>query len=174
MIRVWPKETDLNTLIDEPPGEDEKWDKGEAYIVELVRPVSLLARLKIMTFAENWPEERRLPEVIYQRMMNAYKEIETNEFFLKFVSYTLSIGNILNAGGVKGQSDGFEVSVLGKIASMKDNTNQTMMQYIMKKMYKDYPDDLHSGVNKLFKDINIKEVDVKMFETKCLELNTNY
>jgi hypothetical protein len=37
---------------------------------------------------------------------------------------TLSIGNILNGGNkAKGQADGFDLPVLGKLVSMKDNTN---------------------------------------------------
>lgn len=55
--------------------------------------------------------------------MNGYKQIESNPYFLKIVGYTLSIGNILNGGTAKGQADGFDLPVLGKLVSMKDNTN---------------------------------------------------
>lgn len=41
--------------------------------------------------------------------MKAYKQIETNDIFLKMISYTLAIGNVLNGGGPKGQADGFEM-----------------------------------------------------------------
>ena len=39
------------------------------------------------------------------------------------LGYTLGIGNVLNGGTPKGQADGFELAVLGKLNSMKDNQN---------------------------------------------------
>lgn len=49
------------------------------------------------------------------------------------------------------------------------------MQYILKKMYKDdFPDDLHSQVDKLFKCVSIKENDLEIFETKVTEANASY
>jgi hypothetical protein len=53
---------------------------------------------------------------------------------LQIVGYTLTIGNILNGGTPKGQADGFDLPVLGKLVSTKDNTNQTLLQFILKKM----------------------------------------
>lgn len=64
-----------------------------------------------------------IAETFHTRIMNGYKQIESNPYFLKIVGYTLSIGNILNGGTAKGQADGFDLPVLGKLVSMKDNTN---------------------------------------------------
>lgn len=135
----------------------------------------MIQRVTIMQFAESWPEDSRLPEMIYTKMNDAYIQIETNPVLLKMIGYSLAIGNILNGGGPKGQSDGYEWQVLGKIAGTKDNTNQTMMQYILKKMYKDdFPDELHSQCDKLLKCVSIKENDLEILDTKVTEANASY
>jgi len=173
LCRIWPKETNLPDLLEDQPGEDEEWDKGEAYMVQLADMPTIHQRLKVMKFKTEWVEEAEIPKVFHTRIMNAYKQIETNKYFLQMISYTLAIGNVLNGGGPKGQSDGFEMSVFSKIAQMKDNTNQTMMQFILKKIYAQDP-GLHQGVKELYKSVNIKEVDVKYIKTKTQELNTMF
>ena len=42
----------------------------------------------------------------------------------------LSVGNIMNGGTPKGQADGFDLPVVSKIGSTKDNNNKTMMTFI--------------------------------------------
>lgn len=124
MVRVWPKDSNLEELAKERLEENEVWEKGEAYMLKLVKPVSLLNRCKVWAFKTAWCEEKEIVELFHTRIMRAYKDIETNKYFLKIVSMTLSIGNILNGGNAaKGQADGFDLPVLGKLVSMKDNTN---------------------------------------------------
>jgi len=97
-------------------------------MIKLIKPASLLNRLKVWDFKTNWVEEKEIVENFYTRVMRAYREIQTNKYFLRIVSMTLSIGNILNGGNAaKGQADGFDLPVLGKLVSMKDNTNQTLL-----------------------------------------------
>ena len=43
-----------------------------------------------------------MPEMIYNRMHDAYNQMEKNPVLLKMIGYALSIGNILNGGGPKG------------------------------------------------------------------------
>lgn len=89
----------------------------------------------------------------YNNIMNAYKQIETNKYLLKIVGMTLSIGNILNGGDPKkGQADGFDLPVLGKLVSMKDNTNKTLLQYICKKIDEEDP-EFRQGVKQLLESV---------------------
>ena len=128
MVRVWPKDSILEDLGKERLEANEVWEKGEAYMIKLIKPASLLNRLKVWDFKTNWVEEKEIVENFYTRVMRAYREIQTNKYFLRIVSMTLSIGNILNGGNAaKGQADGFDLPVLGKLVSMKDNTNQTLL-----------------------------------------------
>lgn len=56
---------------------------------------------------------------------------------------------------------------------MKDNTNQTMMQFILKKIYAE-DSGMHAKVKDLYKAVNIKEVDVKYITTKTTDLNAMF
>lgn len=89
------------------------------------------------------------------------------------MGYTLSIGNILNGGTPKGQADGFDLPVLGKLVSMKDNTNQTLLQLICKKITDEDP-EFPAAAKALYKAVHIKEVDCKYMKTKTGELQAMY
>ena len=68
----------------------------------LTKPISLHNRLKVWAFKASWLEEKEVVINFYAKIMHAYQEIESNQFFLKIVGMTLSIGNILNGGTPKG------------------------------------------------------------------------
>lgn len=138
-------------------------------MIQCVQPSSIEDRLKVWSFKEQWAEEKVVAETFHSRIMNAYKQIETNKYFLQIVGYTLSIGNILNGGTAKGQADGFDLPVLGKLVSMKDNTNQTLLQLICKKIYEQDPDFINEA-KALNKSVQIKEIDTKYIKTKTGEL----
>lgn len=49
----------------------------------------------------------------------------------------LAVGNIINAGSQRGQADGFELDVLKKASDFKDNSNRTMLQFVMQLLVKE-------------------------------------
>lgn len=102
LIRIWPKETDIYGLKDDPPGEGEEWDKAESYFVRIAEHPTIEKRLKVWKFEDEWDENKILVETFFTKIMNAYKQIESNPHFLKMTSYALAIGNILNGGTPKG------------------------------------------------------------------------
>lgn len=67
-------------------------------MLKLIKPVSLLNRCKVWLFKSTWSEEKEIVELFHERIMRAYKDIQSNKYFLSIVSMTLSIGNILNGG----------------------------------------------------------------------------
>lgn len=72
MLRVWPKESNIEDLAKEELEEGEVWEKGEAYMIQLVYPTSMLNRLKVWTFKEQWAEEKVIAIQFHSRIMNAY------------------------------------------------------------------------------------------------------
>ena len=88
------------------------------------------------------------------------------------LGYTLGIGNVLNGGTPKGQADGFELAVLGKLNSMKDNQNYTLLQYICKKIC-DEDEEFPQAVKDLVKALAIKDVDTIYLKTKTGELTAS-
>jgi hypothetical protein len=123
MLLIWPKESDLAAFDQEQLEEGEVWDKGEAYMKILIKLDSCYDRLFVWSFKCKWEEESEICNNFYKNIINAYNQIQTNDIFISVVSYTLGIGNVLNGGTPKGQADGFDLPVLGKLVSMKDNTN---------------------------------------------------
>jgi hypothetical protein len=72
LLRVWPKESNIEDLAKEELEEGEVWEKGEAYMIQLVYPTSMLNRLKVWTFKEQWAEEKVIAIQFHARIMNAY------------------------------------------------------------------------------------------------------
>ena len=86
--------------------------------------------------------------------------IESNEILFKVYGMALAIGNIMNGGTPKGQSDGFELSVLLKLNTTKDNSNKSMLQFIMAQLHKGDEELVH----------NWKE-QIKVFASKATDLD---
>ena len=64
-------------------------------------------------------------------MCKFFDFMENNETMYKVLGMTLAIGNIMNGGTPKGRADGFDFSVIVKIKETKDNSNQSMLTFIM-------------------------------------------
>ena len=56
---------------------------------------------------------------------------------------------------------------------MKDNTNQTLLQYICKKIA-EQDEEFHEGAKKLVASVTIKDVDTAYLKTKTGELTALY
>lgn len=97
----------------------------------LTCPDSLLNRLNVWAFVVNFDDEKDILNSFHTNIMKGYEQIETNPTFISVLAYTLGIGNILNGGTNKGQADGFDLQVLGKLTSTKDNKGHTLLSFIM-------------------------------------------
>ncbi len=101
-----------------------------------------------------------------------FEAIRGNENLKNIFSYILTIGNILNGGTIKGQADGFNLDILTKLNTMKDNSNKSILQIVcikikndnenfgpMKKTFEKLEDSLKipSNENKLAIDKFLKE-----------------
>jgi hypothetical protein len=86
-------------------------------------------------------------------MKEAICEIKSSDLLKKIFSIILAIGNILNAGTQKGQADGFNLDVLSKLNSIKDNSNQkNMVTYICTLIKKD--DESFESIKKMFPNLS--------------------
>jgi hypothetical protein len=71
-------------------------------MLNLIYPGTIYNRLYVWNFKNEWEESTKICHSFYKNIMFAYKQIESNEIFLKVVGYTLGIGNVLNGGTPKG------------------------------------------------------------------------
>ena len=81
----------------------------------------------------------------------------------------LAIGNVLNGGTPKGQADGFDLTVLEKLVSIKDNSGQSMMAFIAKKL-KEEDNEFPAKIKELITLFNTKKTDISVTKGKAGEL----
>ena len=114
--RAWPDESSLVDLANETLGENELWDKAEAYMLNLVEPQSLYDRLKVMIFKNEWDEDKAYLTLSIKQMGALFTFLEGNTTLYKVLGMGLAIGNIMNGGTAKGRSDGFDIGIYEKFA----------------------------------------------------------
>lgn len=127
--RVWPKDSDLFEL-ERQNGElteNEIWDKAEKYMLDLVYPASLYNRLTVWCFKQEWTDDQVYLEKSIYSMNLLFDFLEKNTTFYKVLGMALAVGNIMNGGTAKGRSDGFELGVMTKLNTTKDNAQKSML-----------------------------------------------
>ena len=109
------------------PGD---FEKQEDILIKIKNIEFSKEKLSIWNFIHELDDHIDSLEVTVESLKNSFEQIRKNLQIKKLLTYILSIGNILNGGTNKGQADGFSLDILGKLTSMKDNTNKTILQLI--------------------------------------------
>ena len=81
----------------------------------------------------------------------------------------LAIGNVLNGDTPKGQADGFDMSVLDKLVSIKDNSGQSLMAFIVKKIIKEN-EEFPAKIKELITMFSTRKTDISITKSKAGEL----
>jgi len=120
----------LNSL----PGD---WEKEEDRLIRLKNIDFSKEKLQVWSFfleIEDHLENLELQVSLYK---SSFESIRTSDTLKRIFSYILTYGNILNGGTPKGQADGFNLDILNKLTSLKDNSNKTFLQIICLKIKND-------------------------------------
>jgi len=173
LLRVWPKDSPVDALEAENKtlAGNEIWDKAEAYFLPLVDPPSIKARLNMWKFKINWKDELAIQEATLKTQKELYGALNSNKYIFKILSMALAIGNVLNGNTPKGQADGFDMSVLGKLSSTKDNTGQSMLQFICIKIQKEN-EEFQGEISELIRLFSTKKTDTEVTKQKAAELKS--
>lgn len=150
---------------------NEQWEKPETYMLPLVNMPSLPFRLKVWVFTTKWAEDLAYVADYCRVILVAYEEIKNNPCFRKILGQILAVGNVLNGGSAKGQSDGFDVPVFGKLSSMKDNTGKSLLEYIMLTL-KNQEETLDAQLKDLIQKTVFKDCDNDQLKQKVRELQS--
>ena len=85
----------------------------------------------------------------------------------------LAVGNIMNGGTAKGRSDGYELNVITKLNSTKDNQQKSLLQFIMKQLVEADP-DLRARYKEEFKVFSTKATDLDAIQKKYNDVNLSH
>ena len=77
---------------------------------------------------------------------------------MKMLSYFLAIGNVLNGGTNKGQADGFELTVLGRVHTFRNNHGMSILQYVCLKM-KQTDEAFPEKIEAIAKSVQVRSTD---------------
>jgi len=175
MMRIFPAPDVIDGLIEEAKQtpEDEKWDKGEEYFLQIVDMKSLKQRLVVWQFKHEFPEKRDVVVNVQKSFEAAFDELRNSVYLKKIFGYILALGNLLNGGTQKGQADGFYLEALSKATATKDINNRTMMQIICEKLKAE--DEEFVNIKSTFKNVyNMTQYSLKDEKTKLDEVKGNY
>ena len=117
-------------------GEEGNWDKGEKYLVKINDIPYHQIKLKIWSLINKF--EEKLPGLTQslEYMIPACNQIRNNKYFQLILSIILGLGNVLNAGSIRGQADGFSLDLLNKLPGVKDSLGNSILTWICSKTNK--------------------------------------
>eukprot|EP00002_Diphylleia_rotans_P021981 TRINITY_DN4293_c0_g1_i1.p1 TRINITY_DN4293_c0_g1~~TRINITY_DN4293_c0_g1_i1.p1 ORF type:complete len:1072 (-),score=269.95 TRINITY_DN4293_c0_g1_i1:143-3358(-) len=136
-----PEEMEMITAAQ---GEELPLDKPEQFLIQINKIQRLEDRIKCWmtkrTFRETIDAVGR-PLVILQR---ACKETKNSQALRIFLGVVLSCGNYMNGGNTaRGQADGFHLSNLSLLSTVKDSTNSSnLLQFIVNQVKERYPEGM--------------------------------
>ena len=117
----------LNAL----PGD---WEKQEDLLIKIRNIESSKEKLDIWSFFYEVEDQLDNLESLVSYYREAFQKVRESAPLKKVISYILTVGNILNGGTPKGQADGFNLDILTKLSTVKDNSNKTLLQIICMKI----------------------------------------
>ena len=172
LARVWPPDSNPAELANMELGENEIWDRAEAYMIQILEPSDLIHRLKAWNFVNGYAEDKVFMDGFIKQIAQLFVFIEDTEVVYKVMGMALAIGNIMNGGTPKGRSDGYELKVVGKFASTKGNDGKTMLAFILTELNESMADQIAK-----FKDqakcFNTRATDIDVYIAKIREVKGN-
>ncbi len=113
------------------PGD---WEKSEDLLIKIRNVDSCKEKLEIWSFFFEVEDQLDNLESLVSYYHEAFEKVRDSAPLKKVISYILTVGNILNGGTPKGQADGFNLDILTKLTTVKDNSNKTLLQVICMKI----------------------------------------
>ena len=94
MLRIFPPPDVIDGLIEEAKStpEDEKWDKGEEYFLQIVDMRSLKQRLVVWQFKLDFPDKRDIVVNVSKSFEAGFEELRSSVHFKKILGFILALG----------------------------------------------------------------------------------
>lgn len=141
LLHVWPESDEKEQLIDESKADpNAKWDRAEAFVLGLTTITQIEARLWIWKFVLSYPEEKLFIEDFGRTIDDGLNCLLESKALKTILGVILSLGNILNGGGTRGQADGFNIETIGRIGNLSDKNKRSALYYVVDKIRELEPD----------------------------------
>jgi hypothetical protein len=152
LLGVLLNETELNA-IEAFQAEDSKvqFEKEETLLLKYELIPNLRKKLEIWQFIFDYEENMVVHRVAIECLELSVQEIKNSKILFKLIRVVLTIGNILNGNTNKGRADGFNLDLLTKLSSVKDNNNKPLTNYVIRIIQKDDPN--FTSMNKYFPNV---------------------
>eukprot|EP00347_Sterkiella_histriomuscorum_P022668 403337606 len=176
LLRIFPAQDVLDGLQEEArqTPEDEKWDKGEEYFLQVVDMKGIKQRLVVWQFKLDFPERKDVITTVQKYFEQAFEELRDSKYLKKIFGFILALGNIMNGGTAKGQADGFYLEALSKTTTLRDNNNRTIMQFICEKLKQEDGEDFVNIKNEFKHVYIVAAYSLKDEDTKLKEFKGNF
>lgn len=98
LLKNWPGEEYDDLLRENEENPETKWDKTEAYFVTLGKKKKFETRIKVWLFKMQF--EKIINNILESQktVLNGFKEIRSEEKFMRILGAILKVGNCMNAG----------------------------------------------------------------------------
>lgn len=108
-----------------------KWDKAEAYFLQLGSVKKFDLRIKLWLFKIDFMffMDNQIQQL--DNILEAFKVLRRSENLKMIMGCILKVGNCLNAGNKqKGQADGYEIGDIDKCFNIRDSNGRSIMGMI--------------------------------------------
>lgn len=109
---------------------------AESFLYQLLKCIpSAFIRINAMLFRSNYDLEILHLKEALQTLEYGCKELRARGIFLKLLEAILRAGNHMNAGTIRGNAKGFNLTVLQKISSVKSTDGKiTLLQFVVEQI----------------------------------------
>ena len=144
------------------PGE---WDSSETILVNLYNIQWAKNKIPLWMADIEYNDQIEALEEHINNYKGAFEVIRDSKSLRKVLSYTLTVGNILNGGNPsKGQADGFTLDAIAKLATLKDYNNKPLLQTIAIKIKNE--DEDFGNIKREF-EVCEEAIKISLSETKA-------
>lgn len=142
LLTACPTEDEIELIknFQDTNGDIHKLAREDQFLMAMADIPRLKGRLEAVACKQNFENDySRVMEKV-QLVHEACREINQSTDLQKILEIVLAIGNYLNGDTPRGAAWGFKLDALGKLDTIKDNSNKsTLMDYLFAMLERDYP-----------------------------------
>ncbi|XP_033117345.1 formin-J-like isoform X2 [Anneissia japonica] len=125
-------------------GNPTELEATDRFMILMCGIPNLRIRLDLLSTVNEFPVQYEDLAPTIGNVIEACKELYSNQRFIAVLEYILATGNFVNSTTGKGQALGFRLSALTKLTDCRSkDKNYTLLKFIVEQMYQQEPDLLN-------------------------------